>query len=309
MRQKVSGTICSFLLSLLLFQVLLAPMALADDHRVEDKVETREEVEDEEYDGYAFTLEEGDEVKWSVNVVTGDDVDVFFMASIEYAKLKTGLGSPTYFSYYSDINVDYAEQSLRADDASWVGDFVVVVMTHKDTNASAQYDVFVKVDRSPPPQGLLDRLCGLGSTTCMIIFVVVVVVLLVLYWAYSKYSSGKAPGEKTDVKYVDSMMRPGFDIPIGPTAEETRPKRRKRKGPKRKKGKKGKKKKKKKKAPTVEELVVECPECGTHVADGEDSCPSCGAEFDYEQVLECPLCGHTNPPDAPECEGCGAEFE
>jgi len=301
-------------LSLLLLQALFLPTGLAEDHRVDDKVETREEVDDGEFDGYAFTLEEGDEVKWTVNVVSGDDVDVFFMDSIEYAKLKTGLGTPVYFSFYSDINVDYAEQTLRANDASWVGDFVVVVETHKETNASALYDVLVKVDRSPPPQGLLDRLCGLGTTSCMIIFVVVVVVFLVLYWAYRKYSSDKVPGEKTDVKYVDSMMRPGFDIPIGPAAEETRPKKRKRKKKRSKKKrrtgpKKGKKKKKRKKAPVVEEVVVECPECGTDVVDGKETCPACGAEFDYEQVLECPLCGYVNPPDASECGGCGAEFE
>ena len=293
--------------------MLLAGQASAGEYKVSDKIEKQESVDEDTYDAYLFKLDENDKAIWLVNVAEGDHIDVYYMDKDEYNKLKYGIGgTPMYYSAFSELDTDSASGSFKATTSSEIGEYAIVVVTHEEHNVSATYDINLKIERAPPPEGLLDMLCGLGLLICAGLIVVVIVIVLVIYYIYKRLKGDKRAEdneEKSEVTYVDSMMRPGFDI--GPTITQPPPpkKKKREKKKKKKKAKKGKKKKKKKKKEkaAVAEALISCPECGTEMSADLNSCPSCGVEFTYE--LECPVCGHSNPSDASTCGGCDAEFE
>jgi hypothetical protein len=301
------------LLVLALALTLLAGNVAAAEIRVSDKIQTRKTIDEDGLDAFTFKLDDGDKAVWLVNVVEGDNIDVYLMEDEEYAKLKYGTGgTPMYLSSFSELDTDSASSSFKADVSSEIGDYVIIVVTHEEDNATATYDIDLKIERAPPPQGLLDRLCALGTLTCVVLLVIVIVVVLIVLAAYrrSKRGEEKGPEQKSEVTYVDSMMRPGFDIPVGPSIPPPPKKKKKKKGKKKKRKKKKKKKKKKAAEPepvVVEEAFIDCPECGAEISAELESCPSCGVEFTYE--LECPVCGHSNPSDVSTCGGCEAEFE
>lgn len=293
--------------------------AMATDFKVKERIKTRESVDQGDVDGYMFTLEDGDKVTWRVDLVSGEVLDIHLMNEEQYQKIREGATSFMYFDTYSGEDTSYFERTLEAEGSRLVGDLVLAVFTQGTENATSTYDIEIKVTREPDPLGLLDQICAFGTATCVAIVVVIVIIVAIIFVIARK--TRKDPKDVGDtgggIKYSDSMMRPGFDIPTGPVVEEPGPKRkrkRKKKISKKISKKKGKKKRKKKAlAPraveVVEETRVECPECGEEVGGDLGHCPSCGTEFDLEQVLECPLCGHTNPADAAKCGGCGAEFE
>ncbi|MCE5295482.1 MAG: zinc ribbon domain-containing protein [Euryarchaeota archaeon] len=57
------------------------------------------------------------------------------------------------------------------------------------------------------------------------------------------------------------------------------------------------------------DFEFDCPECGTHIAEGMTKCPKCGVEFVFEEVeevegVECPSCGTIIPAEADVCPKC-----
>jgi hypothetical protein len=64
-----------------------------------------------------------------------------------------------------------------------------------------------------------------------------------------------------------------------------------------------------------EEYEYECPECGSGISSDMTSCPSCGAEFKFEEEeaaedleYECPSCGAPVSADMNKCPSCGVHF-
>ncbi|MFA5311967.1 MAG: zinc ribbon domain-containing protein [Methanomassiliicoccales archaeon] len=54
------------------------------------------------------------------------------------------------------------------------------------------------------------------------------------------------------------------------------------------------------------DFEFDCPECGTHIAEGITKCPKCGVEFVFEEVeeVECPSCGAVVPAGSEACPKC-----
>lgn len=256
----------------------LPALASATDFKVKagSKVDKRETVDRNELDGYLVKLEEGDKVTWRVNHVAGENLDILFMPKDNYDQLASGQGTPWHYQEYSKENTDFIERSLKAE-SPYLGELVIVVRTQDIVNATSTYDVEAKLEKAPGPVGLLDQLCSLGTPLCLGLVAAAVVMVLILFFIIRKVS-GDRPSDsssKGEVRYVDTMMRPGFDIPVMPEPE-----------PKRRKKKKKKAKKKKRRPPREEVLEVEvveagtvheCPHCGEAMEEGADFCPSCGS--------------------------------
>jgi hypothetical protein len=256
-------------------------LASATDFKIKagSKVEKRETVERGEVDGFLVKLEEGDKVTWTVNHVAGEDLDVLFMPMENYEQLKSGQGTPWHYQEYSMERTDYIEKSLKAE-SPYLGEFAIVIKTQDVENATSTYDIGAKLEKAPGPVGLFDQLCSLGTPMCLGLVAAGVVIVLILFFVIRKVTGEKTTDSSTkgEVRYVDTMMRPGFDIPVMPEPE---PKKRRKKA--KKKG-----RKKRKRPPRVEvveaevvetEVSRECPQCGEPVDEGADFCPSCGSNI------------------------------
>lgn len=283
------------LVALVLVVSCLPPMAMASDLKVKagSGIDRRETVDRGEVDGYHFKLEEGDKVAWTVNHVSGQAMDILFMPKDNYDQLASGQGTPWYYQELSKERTEYIDVELKAK-SPYIGEFAVVVRTLDVENATTTYDIDVKHTKAPEPQGLLDQLCGLGTGTCIGLVVVSVVVLMIALYMFRR-TAGEGAKKEVDrgrVSYVDTMMRPGFDIPVMPEPEpEQRPRRkrgRKRKGGKATRKKGGKKVRRPREGPSggvvepeVMEVVAipECPHCGEALEEGSDFCPSCGSRL------------------------------
>lgn len=64
------------------------------------------------------------------------------------------------------------------------------------------------------------------------------------------------------------------------------------------------------KVPVVAEGEVTCPSCGAKQPAGSRFCNQCGASIapTTEQELTCPICGAKAPPNSKFCNSCGAKL-
>lgn len=257
--------------------------AMGSEHKVDNSVETRLTVEGKDHDDFTFELDDGNTVYWYITLVTGDVLDIYLMTDAEHQKLDGG-GSFVYFSQYSKDNTDFYEDQV-AGSGTYVGKLALVVMSQGKTNSSSTYDIEVKVKKAPGPTNLLDMLCGLGVGICAVLLIGVVVVIVIIYYIWRRMAGptretrADVPkrGEEPKVRYVDSMMRPGFDIPISkePQPKKPAPPRKKRHGPRT--GPKGQVKAVTRPAKAVPR--GRCPSCGERLDEGQGYCPSCGQDI------------------------------
>lgn len=253
----------------------LAPLAAASDVEVDKHVQTQSTVQRKDFDGYICELGEGDKMEWTVSFVSGDALNVHLMPGSEYEKLKQGK-NPVYFSQYSRDRTEFYSDGFNAT-GTLVGSIVLVVLTQGDVNSTSTYDIEIELTAAKGPQNVLDMLCGLGIGMCALLILGAVVLLFGIYYVFKRFSGAiedrPDKEERPEAKGVDGMMRPGFNVVIGPSAEPPKPK-----------GKKGKPKPSKGRTParTVPARPkgpIRCPGCGEKVDPAQGFCQSCGADL------------------------------
>jgi hypothetical protein len=261
----------------------MATIATASDIKVDNKVLTRETVEKKDFDGYICNLSEGDRLEWTVTYVSGDDLNVHLMTGAEYDNLKQGRSS-YYILNYSRDRTEFYEDGLNAT-GILLGRIVLVVLTQGEANSTSTYDIEVKVTVAKGPQNLLDMLCGLGVGICALLIIGAIVLVVMVYYIFKRFScvmsDGTTKEDRPEAKGIDGMMRPGFNVAIGPAAEPAKPKPKKRKGKARPVHGKavGQRISPSRTASAKPKGAIKCPGCGETVDAGEGFCPSCGSDL------------------------------
>jgi len=262
---------------LLLMVVAMAPIAIASDVEVDNKVTTRSTVEKKDFDGYICNLNEGDLLEWTVTYVSGDDLNIYLMSGASYNNLKQGK-QYDWYNQYSRTKTEFYEDGFNAT-GTLLGRFVLVVMTQGGANSTSTYDIDLKVTAVKGPQSLIDMLCGLGAGICALMLLGGIIVIVIIYYIFKKFSGVMGEEKKEDrpeAKGMDGMTRPGFNVAIGPAAEAARAKPKKGKP----KGKAvGRRRPPSKIAPKRPTGAVKCPKCSERVDPGEGFCPSCGSDL------------------------------
>ena len=258
--------------------------ALAIELEVGKSVERRLTVEGKDHDGFSFELKDGDKVEWYITLVTGDVLDIYLMTDTEHQKLDGG-GPFIYFSQYSKGNTDFYEDQVEAS-GTYVGKLALVVMSQGKTNSSSTYDIEVTVTKAPGPTTVFDMICGLGIGICAVLLIGAIVVVAIVYYIWKRMAGAEEkrkgdvakPGEKPEIRYIDSMMRPGFDIPITeepkPKKKVTLPRKRRPAPPVKARGRSGTVSR-----PARARSKGRCPSCGERVDEDQGYCPSCGSDI------------------------------
>jgi hypothetical protein len=262
------------------------PHSLASDYNVNNQVQSRNTVEKKGFDGYICELNQGDKLNWTVTLVSGDSLNISVMSGDEYTNLKQGK-SPTFFGLYSRYRTDFYEDQIDAA-GLYVGEIVLVVTTQGLKNSTSTYDVDVRINKAQGGQGPWEQLCGLGPGICAILIVGAIVVVVIIYYIFKRFSGimkEERPSDErpSEAKSMGGMMRPGFNVAIGPSVEVKKTKARTKRGKVKPRSKSEVKELMMQKRPPVKAKSLRpggCPSCGEPVDASQGYCPSCGADLE-----------------------------
>ena len=264
----------------------LVPHSSASDYNVNNQVQSRDTVEKKGFNGYICELNEGDQLNWTVTLVSGDPLNISVMSGNNYTILKQGK-SPVFFSVYSRYKTDFYEDQIDAT-GLYIGEIVLVVTTQGLKNSTSTYDVDVRVNRAQGGQSPLDQLCGLGPGICAILVIGAIVIVVIIYYIFKRFSGimkEERPSDErhSEAKSMDGMMRPGFNVAIGPSVEVKPAKARTKKGKGKARPKPDVKGSMRQKTPSIKAKSLRpggCPSCGEPVDASQGYCPSCGADLE-----------------------------
>ena len=147
----------------------------------------------DEYVGYTFTLSGGESIVYAIQVVTGDNIDVFFFGA---SGLATYRAEPVDAS--QAISSFTNDNQIGGTFSAATGAITVVIDNVNGTGVAPTGPVSVQVGittsgGAPPSTDLFTGIIAAGILLCAGVIVLIVVVIVVIIWAITRGSRPPMP--------------------------------------------------------------------------------------------------------------------